>query len=556
MGLPGDTRAPHRDQRFIELYNAGSQEIPAFGVCEVVDSERPEAGGTVTPGGGRTILHVQRPSEDNVCNHVVNGSCPIPVGEYGRPGTKDSPMQALVDADYDAGTPVGIEKDSFVLTEDKCGYVVDGDYDATSGTQRVTRYDNCDNDLIVRALECSYPGQSASAQPQRWNSTSKDYEDDPNASTVTVYDPLCYRLALTDEKYPAKRTHCGEDYRVVVPFGLVRRAKTYNPIECDASGSVIIQQKGEGCEWADSACGMYACNTSNRLIGCDADEEFTMVITPGECEGWIIPDTRPMLAIAEIYGDVCGEDVTLTNFYPVEPCDWEWKPTTPTSAKNRFAICACDGDRAVVYWNGNDNDANECGWTLLQVEHQQRYVYTDMVDDCEGTCSISFEKRKICANFCNCDGSPLLYDALPSATVDIPVSFNVECSENGSFSCEVSLSTQRYCIIGCDKGTGTPISVSTDEITVVDGFTNTCNAASGCGTLAYTTKKVCGFCASTGGEAGGTIITYHEEDVMIDFRQNGLNLEAYMTTLCVICAADVGWEIVVEGTDCSSNSSS
>lgn len=161
---PQDTRSPFQQQRWIELYNEGDSEIPAFGVVEIVapGSSRPESTGGYTPDGGRTMLHVQQPEASSGCSNccltVINGPCPIPVGKSGRIGTMDSPMLALVgSASYTTGTEVGPKAGSYALWEGYKGYLIVGDYDSGTGTMRVVKC--CMDDLIGGCLYDDHPGR-------------------------------------------------------------------------------------------------------------------------------------------------------------------------------------------------------------------------------------------------------------------------------------------------------------------------------------------------------------------------------------------------------------
>jgi hypothetical protein len=161
--IPQDDRSPFAQQRCVDLTNAGSYEIPAFGFCTIVTpgSSRPESSG-YTPSGGRTILHVSRPTASSKCSSccitIVNGPCPIPAGESRRVGTMDSPMLALAGAaTYVTGDEVGVKADSFALWTGYKGYMIVGDYDASTGTMRVVK---CSiDDLVGGCLYDDHPGR-------------------------------------------------------------------------------------------------------------------------------------------------------------------------------------------------------------------------------------------------------------------------------------------------------------------------------------------------------------------------------------------------------------
>lgn len=122
--LGGDIRTPARLVRWIEIYNAGASEIPAFGATEITGEEQPESGGTLTPAAGRTVLQVQRPRCDSAKKVVFNGQTPLGVGKYGW-GTMDMPAWALSETTTNGNT-VGTEEDSFILKLNQTGFVVLG----------------------------------------------------------------------------------------------------------------------------------------------------------------------------------------------------------------------------------------------------------------------------------------------------------------------------------------------------------------------------------------------------------------------------------------------
>lgn len=135
--IPIDRRAPFIQQRWVELYNAGAYEVPAFGVCEIVGGSRPE-NINAAQAGGRTVLNVTRPTEDSPAAVCLNGPIPLPAGAYGF-GTLDYPAYALYD---DANAPVagetwGAASGTFELTKDKSGFVILGD--AANGIVRIDR---------------------------------------------------------------------------------------------------------------------------------------------------------------------------------------------------------------------------------------------------------------------------------------------------------------------------------------------------------------------------------------------------------------------------------
>jgi len=132
--LSGDARAPSRLVRWVEIYNAGSSEIPAFGATEITGESEPESGSQLTPLAGRTVLQVKRPTCDSAPRVAFNGQTPLGVGQYGW-GTLDMPAWALCETTSN-GDKVGTEKDSYTLKREKTGFVVVGG--SYEGATRVT----------------------------------------------------------------------------------------------------------------------------------------------------------------------------------------------------------------------------------------------------------------------------------------------------------------------------------------------------------------------------------------------------------------------------------
>lgn len=122
--IPQDARSPFRQVRWVEIYNSGSVEIPAFGATEIIGETEPESGSELTPDAGRTVLQVQRPTCDSSPNVCFNGQHPVGVGKYGR-GTIDPPCWALCESTTN-GDKVGTVDDSFELGLGKSGYIVIG----------------------------------------------------------------------------------------------------------------------------------------------------------------------------------------------------------------------------------------------------------------------------------------------------------------------------------------------------------------------------------------------------------------------------------------------
>jgi hypothetical protein len=226
MPIPQDPRAPHERQRFIELKNVGSDEIPAHAVVEVVDSSRPEQATPETYDGGRTVLHVQKPSGGVcACNLAINGPCAIPAGASGYPGTKDSPMIALVGEAVVSGDMVGAVAGSYYLWKGAIGFQVDGDYDAYYKTARVTR-------SPVRAVYALTPPGGIPAATISGSGTT--------SMTVTPGYADCYLFAW-DSTYSRWSVQMRDGSPVTV--------RIYNPWASAIGGSVFIKASAlEDCK--------------------------------------------------------------------------------------------------------------------------------------------------------------------------------------------------------------------------------------------------------------------------------------------------------------------
>lgn len=504
MTIPQDHRSPHDQQRWIELYNAGDDTIPAFGVCEVIESSRPEAASDMTPDGGRTMLHVVVPTTDNPCNTVVNGPCDIPPGKSGKIGTKDSPMLALVASAYPSQTIVGVEEGSCVLKSDLCGYIIDGDYDATTGTQRVTRYDNCGREEWVRAVDCHYLGQNGYGQPQRINPISGYMEDDPNKSQIEICDPLCWRMALPDEIYKVERRSCTDDcWLPATQYGLQRMIRVKTQIDCDDQGQGYVCRV-TGCGWQETECVVDVCNKTNRRIVCDVEYEDIYAVAwpsiPPACQFMLLYANRPYRAKGSLTSAMCGGSGEVSSVVFPDVCSWQ-APSSSLTVGNPTGRAGCQGDAVELTWNDV-----ECGWDVIAVSvHRFDHMVTDVTDGSACVVSVTRSAAAVYIEQCN------------------------ECGEEE------------------DNSVGSVCNVD-----VLTGIATECSGNCG-GLRLYTrTLSVC----ACGEIEEGNIIAFSEQDVITDIRQNGLNVEAYVTTLCTLpCYAGVGWETVLEGTDCSSGSS-
>lgn len=137
-GIPQDSRSPFQQLRLIEFVNVGASEIPAFGAVEITGVSVPESGSDFTPGGGRVVMQVRRPTCDSSPRIMFNLANPVAVGKYGI-GTNEFPCWALADTTAN-GDRVGSAEDSYVLEKGKSGFVVAGG--SYGGATRIVRPTN------------------------------------------------------------------------------------------------------------------------------------------------------------------------------------------------------------------------------------------------------------------------------------------------------------------------------------------------------------------------------------------------------------------------------
>lgn len=242
MTLPQDTRAPHRQQRWIELENVGSSTIPPFGVVEIVESYRPERTGLV-PGDGPTVVKVKRPTIDSLPHFYVNGPTAIPEGKRGKPGTNDFPCLALYNQQF---TPVsgemwGTVKDSFLLGKGRQGAAIVGDADNSLGLVRVNRAERL---LRISPGQSSLmPGETEQCNVLAWDGT--DWQ--PTSTFIPVADEFFRTCALPGEELWCEAY--GNSFQTVSEFGLRRRGIAETQIQPNSTGLInlmSIQPAGAG----------------------------------------------------------------------------------------------------------------------------------------------------------------------------------------------------------------------------------------------------------------------------------------------------------------------
>lgn len=166
---PQDGRSILQQQRWIEVYNAGGSEIPAYGVMECTDN-------TDDDTEFRSYVSVQRPTRDG-CPHVlVNSMVPIGPGKTGW-ATRDYPVYALCES-VGVGRMVGTEKDSYTLKKDVPGFTIMGG--GPAGTKRVMFH-------YVQCIEAELGSELCATDPTATIGGAEDCESLEISSALNIY---------------------------------------------------------------------------------------------------------------------------------------------------------------------------------------------------------------------------------------------------------------------------------------------------------------------------------------------------------------------------------
>lgn len=232
MVLPQDTRAPHRQQRWIELENVGDTDIPAFGVVEIVESYRPERLNLV-PGDGPTVVKVKRPTMDSLSHFYVNGPLEIPIGKRGPVGTNDFPCMVGYDRQSDTpatGQAWGTVKDSYLIGRGRQGVAIVGDADTIHNIVRINRAERLLR--VTPVQDTLWPGETVECTVLRWDGTNWI----ATATTIQVSDPLFRTCALPGEEFWCEAY--GNEFQTVSEFGLRRRGYALQIIQPNSTGLV------------------------------------------------------------------------------------------------------------------------------------------------------------------------------------------------------------------------------------------------------------------------------------------------------------------------------
>nr|MCU0872014.1 hypothetical protein [Pirellulaceae bacterium] len=475
--IPQYDAAAYRQQRWIELENVCSDEIPAYGVCEVTGSYRPETASDQTPGGGRTVLKVQKPTRDNPCAYVLNGPCPIAPGYTGKVGTADYPAYALVESAPNAGEQWGVKAGSFALVKGYCGYVIWGDYDAALGNVRVMHRDDCNQSSLklVRFRVCFNPGDEEVTGYVVDPCKNEGGTYTETGEEVTVTDCRCWMFVLPNtEAVWVYRAAGGCDdsddasqvYQPVAPYGLRRRVKIETNIPCAGSGSVTVY-KDDDCDLTASECTITVVNGTDRGFAVDVSSEDAIAWSPPGACCWLLENTpRPRLAKADVDAAFCPDDAqtTVTNLEVIDSCNPNWETVTePTTVLNTGKLPGCKDKKALLAWNEKEGK-----WTITSVEPVPKDILAAIEENTE-TCGFNARVlRDVYVHGCS-STSCIEEDVvpLPAGQLDIPYAMSVVGEGEGeSYICTFGLATKRVCFLGTidEESDGTPIELALDRV--------------------------------------------------------------------------------------------
>jgi len=350
--------------------------------------------------------------------------------------------------------------------------------------------------VMVKATECILPGAGGTVQPQRWNSSTKCWEDS-SASPITVIDPMGWLLAVPDDCF--KVEPCGtstsdcdlievrpmeccawraaacqpgqiqssstgaNEYMPSFPFGMTQLVRIETQIDCGDCGEVSIVRKSEGssgaepghCETEPTECSFQACNMSFRPLACDGPEYAIAHIIPGQCclpddsessDGsgerclaFLMPYPRPMFAKGTLTAKMCGGAPELANAAPLDVCD-AWEGPEITSASNPLGLHACVNTDVLMLWCtncGGGEEQNQCGWMVITVEDAELPEYmldVRCMSEEDGQCALE-KKQKVhtfYGHFCECEDNREEWVDTEVVTQRISYVYNIETGTPGA----------------------------------------------------------------------------------------------------------------------------
>lgn len=197
MSHPQDPRAEMRQQRWIEIFNSGGSTIPPFGIVEIVGYYRPDKGSPpFGVQGGPTVVDVKRPTEDSICEFLINGPAEVEVGKWGRVATNDYPAYVLYSKeDTPANGEIwGTQKDSYSIAKGRQGVAIMG----SPGSDDYVLAKAADKLLRVKCLQTPlWPGDTVPCKILRWDGS--DWVE--TGTTIDVSDTLGRVCMLPNEEF-------------------------------------------------------------------------------------------------------------------------------------------------------------------------------------------------------------------------------------------------------------------------------------------------------------------------------------------------------------------
>lgn len=262
MTVPHDSRAPYRNQRWVECINAAGETIPAFSVAEVMSASNVN---------DQTILHLRKPTKSDLQNIVITGHLPMEDGKYGF-CTNDLATYARYDST--CGTPEpgdewGPAKASFKLRKGHTGFFILGD--------PLTDDDLSDGQAVVRVQRGAWFPKFATAtlSAQLCGGSTA-----PNLSDEKPWTPQCDTVNMTNVSNPwSHRGKNGDD--VLLMQNLCDAEPSVGACDTDARPFDVVAVIGrEACvaveiKNVDDACLAYA-TLKMRAEHCLDDEPDTM----------------------------------------------------------------------------------------------------------------------------------------------------------------------------------------------------------------------------------------------------------------------------------------
>lgn len=415
---------------------------------------------------------------------------------------------------------------------------------------------------MLKAVDCIKPGDTTGTATVQKQGTA-GYQDDPSyTEPVTVDNTDCLVMALPGELFPARREGCcTEKWIPDGPYGLTRRVRIDDCIDCSASGTATVLQStcggsgGGACGQSDADCStITACNTSGRPIAPCGPEEAVAQLTPGapadgkDCCWFLQAGPYPTRCKATLGSKLCPTDasggVTGAEFPNFCKSDPEWPK--PTIAQNPYGLAGCAGAAVEL---APAFQGCECKWDIVQVKPVVREVLHDLRVSCESECKVEKQEYKEVLVW-SCDDSvcdtPEWETLFTGTMVDVMADISTTCEgESGCSGKGLEKTYARVCVLceGTAPSDGLIPFTSqtlTRLVKVAEG-----SECSDC-KIRYETITLCGLWCEAG--TGDTVaFTANPVDVLTDVSIDCDGIHKSTQKAYVLCACE-GEESVSETT--------